>query len=352
MGDKFSLDLVRDLSRRQREHGLRSDNYSKYVGHCSTRLKTIRSGLRKANIEIPGTSKECIESDSLIEITDRRQLEFILLSAERSWAKCMLLRDPPASEDNIDPDIAEVRARHRHHAHMRKLRKAARVSSLLVAYTRATSDAFTVLSCIGYHSYLSGLLAVEGQDFALGLDFLSVHLALYGSDVSIGVIDPFIAQDKEFQPLKELQTRYAADGLRRFCRYQISASLDQPRAQLDSVLDGLEKKAVDAAWETEGIVALVEEAAKKPEGTVGAVSAPIAPVAALPRPLFFDLAFNALPTRDLTARIASEKAKLGVKPQAPTKAQGQVAPATAAPAEEPEEEVGGIRGWIGRWKKK
>ncbi|KAG9396838.1 signal recognition particle subunit [Carpediemonas membranifera] len=359
------MDLV-TLSQRHREHGLRTEDYNAYQKYCSRRLGTIRGGLKKASLAVPSVSKEAVESDSLVEISDNRQLEFLFVACERSWARAMALRDPPKREEGIDPSIADIRARHRHHQQVRKLRKACRIASLFQRYTAARDDPAMTALAVGYGYYLNGLALVEAQEFPKAHVALMKHIAIFGTETTPGVLSPHVPPDREFKPLVEVSRRYAADGLRRFCRYQIAGQLQDSGvvADIDGTLDAIEKKAVKASEDEVAplITALQAESKRVDVDTVryttiedikpGRTPKDVGLI--VPAPSFFDIAFERLTERSLHDRIAAEKAKSRketgkeTKPAVEKKAEATEEPAT----EEVTAEEGGIKGWFGRWRKK
>jgi len=164
----FNLKVLAVIREAQQKHGLRHQDYQRYRGYCSRRIRR----LRKAVGLVQGEKKKFNKKDVTESILkDEKHLHIPLITAERAWAYYMQLK----FESNAEP---------RKKFHMvNRLRKAKKYADQLDAICADSSrvDARTKLETKAYQCWLTGTLYFETGKWTEAQSMLSQAKTIYDS---------------------------------------------------------------------------------------------------------------------------------------------------------------------------
>ncbi|XP_078257261.1 signal recognition particle subunit SRP68 [Rhinoraja longicauda] len=165
VGATLSLEILQIIKESQQQHGLRHEDYQRYRGYCSRRLRRLRKALGFKM----GNRHKFIGKKVTVEIlSDSRYLLLVLMDAERAWSYAMQLKQ----EANTEP-------RKRFHLFSR-LRKAVKHAEELEHLCDSNCvDAKTKLEAQAYTAYLKGMLSFELQEWKGAMEALHKCKTIY-----------------------------------------------------------------------------------------------------------------------------------------------------------------------------
>lgn len=165
LGATLSLEILQIIKDSQQQHGLRHEDYQRYRGYCSRRLRRLRKALGFKM----GNRHKFVGKKVTVEIlSDSRYLLLVLMDAERAWSYAMQLKQ----EANTEP-------RKRFHLFSR-LRKAVKHAEELEHLCDSNCvDAKTKLEAQAYTAYLKGMLSFELQEWKGAMEALHKCKTIY-----------------------------------------------------------------------------------------------------------------------------------------------------------------------------
>ncbi|XP_067860481.1 signal recognition particle subunit SRP68 [Heptranchias perlo] len=151
LGATLNLEILQIIKDSQQQHGLRHEDYQRYRGYCSRRLRRLRKAL---GFKMGNRHKFTGKKVTAEILSDNRYLLLVLMDAERAWSYAMQLKQ----EANTEP-------RKRFHLFSR-LRKAVKHAEELERLCESNRvDAKTKLEAQAYTAYLTGMLSFELQEW-------------------------------------------------------------------------------------------------------------------------------------------------------------------------------------------
>ncbi|MGH0168132.1 UNVERIFIED_CONTAM: hypothetical protein FKN15_062701, partial [Acipenser sinensis] len=157
--------VLQIIKESQQQHGLRHGDYQRYRGYCSRRLRRLRKTL---GFKMGNRHKFTGKKVTPEMLSDSRYLLLVLMGAERAWSYSMQLKQ----EANTEP-------RKRFHL-LSRLRKAAKHGEELERLCESNRvDAKTKLEAQAYHSYLTGMLHFELQEWKPAMEAFNKCKTIY-----------------------------------------------------------------------------------------------------------------------------------------------------------------------------
>ncbi|KAK1162373.1 signal recognition particle subunit SRP68 [Acipenser oxyrinchus oxyrinchus] len=161
----LGLEILQIIKESQQQHGLRHGDYQRYRGYCSRRLRRLRKTL---GFKMGNRHKFTGKKVTPEMLSDSRYLLLVLMGAERAWSYSMQLKQ----EANTEP-------RKRFHL-LSRLRKAAKHGEELERLCESNRvDAKTKLEAQAYHSYLTGMLRFELQEWKAAMEAFNKCKTIY-----------------------------------------------------------------------------------------------------------------------------------------------------------------------------
>ncbi|GCB80268.1 hypothetical protein scyTo_0016144 [Scyliorhinus torazame] len=165
LGATLSLEILQIIKDSQQQHGLRHEDYQRYRGYCSRRLRRLRKAL---GFKMGNKHKFTGKKVTTEILSDNRYLLLVLMDAERAWSYAMQLKQ----EANTEP-------RKRFHLFSR-LRKAVKHAEELESLCESNRvDAKTKLEAQAYTAYLKGMLSFELQEWKGAMQALHKCKTIY-----------------------------------------------------------------------------------------------------------------------------------------------------------------------------
>eukprot|EP01125_Pyxidicula_operculata_P001558 TRINITY_DN11410_c0_g1_i1.p1 TRINITY_DN11410_c0_g1~~TRINITY_DN11410_c0_g1_i1.p1 ORF type:complete len:568 (-),score=148.50 TRINITY_DN11410_c0_g1_i1:91-1794(-) len=246
-----SLEVLKTIRKAQLTNGLRHGDYARYKSYCTRRIQRIRKSLKFLH----GSRYHKKEIDPQ-NVTDPRFLELVLMMSERAWSHAMQLKD----------DTENYRAKF--HA-FRRLGKAAKHASLLMALANKLADDRTKLECDSYSSFLTGSVLLEDEKWAEACkNFIRAktvyeELAKVGTPEQqelylerVGDIEPTIRYC-QFSLTQAGQNHESVVKMMSEADRDSGHSLDLLKGKIDNVLADIRKKEAqtmnEVVWKTEKI---------------------------------------------------------------------------------------------------
>lgn len=165
LGASLSLEILQIIKESQQQHGLRHQDYQRYRGYCSRRLRRLRKTL---GFKMGNRHKFTGKKVTAELLSDNRYLLLVLMDAERAWSYAMQLKQ----EANTEP-------RKRFHLFSR-LKKAVKHGEELERLCESNRvDAKTKLEAQAYTAYLTGMLNFELQEWKRAMEALHTCKTIY-----------------------------------------------------------------------------------------------------------------------------------------------------------------------------
>lgn len=205
---QIDLPILETIKDCQMKHGLKYENYQRYMSYCSRRLHRLRKSLNVHQGVAPTAKARHQRGRKLMEISNamileageknheygERMLLISLFLVERAWSHSMLLKQEASEEP-------------RKKFHMvRRLKKASQYAEKFVNLcfdpespcTERTKEEVTA-----YGAYVRGLYSMECRDWAAAKDLFNEALRIYFK-VSIPILNDEIQQSYR-QKIEELR---------------------------------------------------------------------------------------------------------------------------------------------------
>ncbi|XP_050540523.1 signal recognition particle subunit SRP68 [Daktulosphaira vitifoliae] len=161
----FTIEILKIIKEAQQQHGLRHNDYQRYRGYCSRRIRRLRKVMHLQQGDRRNFRKKNITEANL---TDERALYIPLMLAERAWSYAMQLR----VEANTEP-------RKKFHL-VSRLRKAATYALQLQKLCESDKfDARTQLETQAYVAWCEGMLHFELQEWKPAIENLKKAQMIY-----------------------------------------------------------------------------------------------------------------------------------------------------------------------------
>ncbi|XP_050432002.1 signal recognition particle subunit SRP68 [Adelges cooleyi] len=199
----FTVELLKLIKEAQQQHGLRHNDYQRYRGYCSRRIRRLRKVMHLQQGDRRNFRKKNITEANLI---DERAVYIPLMLAERAWSYAMQLR----VEANTEP-------RKKFHL-VSRLRKAASYALQLQKLCELDKfDARTQLETQAYVAWCEGMLQFELQDWKPAIENLKKAQMIYEKLASALNEEDAILYRNRYEELEPSL---------RFCAYNIGNETD------------------------------------------------------------------------------------------------------------------------------
>eukprot|EP00923_Selenidium_pygospionis_P006853 GHVN01011780.1.p1 GENE.GHVN01011780.1~~GHVN01011780.1.p1 ORF type:complete len:564 (-),score=101.00 GHVN01011780.1:523-2214(-) len=181
---EISLSLYREIHRMRLQNGLRHNDYHRYRGYCTRRLKRIRNSLKFKNGRNKYVQRPLPTGEAF---NDARYLLIPLICAERGWAFGIQIKADNANSTKP--------TRSAHHHSLRRLQKAAGHAHTLTSLTSTYCDKKTALQAKAYSLSLTSLCDLEKgmyadaqSGFTQHIDALNQLILVSGTDAEEQVV--------------------------------------------------------------------------------------------------------------------------------------------------------------------
>ncbi|CAH1725702.1 signal recognition particle subunit SRP68 [Aphis gossypii] len=199
----FSIEILKIIKEAQQQHGLRHNDYQRYRGYCTRRIRRLRKVMHLQQGDRRHFRKKNVTETNL---TDERAVYIPLMLAERAWSYAMQLR----VEANTEP-------RKKFHL-VSRLRKASSYAIQLQKLCESEKfDARTQLETQAYVAWCEGMLQFELQEWKPAIENLKKAQMIYEKLASALNEEDAILYRNRYEELEPSL---------RFCAYNIGNETD------------------------------------------------------------------------------------------------------------------------------
>ena len=239
---RLHLDILRFVTKCQSQNGLRHGDHVRYRRYASKKIRRLRKNVGLSH----GKGKLYLKSD-VSELEDEKIKEDVqylmipLMTAERSWAYAMALKDEE-NEENLRIRVSKLK----------RLRKAVKWSRQLRELCEKVGDDRTSLEAEAYSAFMAAQYCLENDDFESAAKHFSTSSKIYGQ-----LSSALMSQDAEQEQLFSERQRKSSKSLE-YCKHMakrlgvadlsalqgdMGGTIDSElQAKLDSVLTEARKK--------------------------------------------------------------------------------------------------------------